>query len=105
MRHWTQDGAHIAALVTVGNGVMCLGFGRGWPAFATIAAGLLVLGLLRALETRDGFLQAVKALMASEANAAALEALRVEVAEVKKHALAARASSSGIKPHSGTPSY
>lgn len=103
MRHWTQDGAHITAGVMATVGMVAVVFGLGWPALCLAAVGALLLGLLRALETRDGFMQAVRAETNSHATQAELDSLKARVVELEKPPLTARVGSGNVRTR--TPEY
>ena len=89
MRHWTQDGAHVAADVILTIGLVGILVGNGWPAVAVSAIGALLLGLLRALETRDEHSAGKAALAKCEALEARLDAVEAVAEEGKKVALGA----------------
>lgn len=89
MRHWTQDASHHAGLFAVGSGSVGLAIGKGWPAVAVFLGGLLLLGLLRALETRDENSAGKAALTKCEALEARLGVVEAIAEEGKKVALSA----------------
>jgi hypothetical protein len=89
VRHWTQDVPHGAGIVTLAAGVAGVIGGRGWPGLALAAVGALLLGLLRALETRDEHSAGKAALSKCEALEARLDAVEAVAEEGKKVALGA----------------
>lgn len=89
MRHWTQDTPHFAGLFAVGSGAAAIGLGKGWPAVAIFLGGMFLLGLLRALETRDETSAGKAALAKCEALEARLNAVEAVAEEGKKVALGA----------------
>ena len=93
MRHWTQDGAHIASLALVVAGILGMAFATSGPhmAGAMLAAAVGVGGsvALRALETRDENSAGKVALAKLEALEARLGAVEAIAEEGKKVALSA----------------
>lgn len=103
MRHWTQDGAHIVADILCTAGLVGIPFGQGWPSLGLAITGAILLGVLRALETRDGFMQAVRAETNSQATQAELGAVKARLAELEKPPLSSRVGSGNVRGR--TPEY